>query len=217
LASLLLAQGRAVTVADRHGPRRAQASELGAQPVEQLKSHDLVFEAVGRPEAWRAAVEAAAPGGVVVLVGGCPMGTEAKLPADPIHYEELELRGSFHHSREEVQRSLEALGSGELRLESLRDNDFLERDGLARERAGHPATRTQPVGRGRAAVQRGHELSLAGGPGAARRRRPETGVADACPVAAGAHPRAAYTRRSSPPGSPRGGKAASSALAWPWR
>ena len=119
LASLLLGQGRAVTVADRRGPRRAQASELGAQAVEQLKSHDLVFEAVGRPEAWRAAVEAAAPGGVVVLVGGCPMGTEAKLPADPIHYEELELRGSFHHSREEVQRSLEALGSGQLRLESL--------------------------------------------------------------------------------------------------
>ena len=119
LASLLLAQGRAVTVADRHAPRRAQASELGAQAVEQLKSHDLVFEAVGRPEAWRAAVEAAAPGGVVVLVGGCPMGTEAKLPADPIHYAELELRGSFHHSREEVQRSLEALGSGQLRLESL--------------------------------------------------------------------------------------------------
>ena len=47
------------------------------------------------------------------------MGTEAKLPADPIHYAELELRGSFHHSREEVQRSLEALGSGQLRLESL--------------------------------------------------------------------------------------------------
>jgi len=62
-----------------------------------------------RPETWRAAAAAAAPGGVVVLVGGCPGGTEITLPTGPLHYEELELRGSFHHSRDDVDRALKVL------------------------------------------------------------------------------------------------------------
>ena len=63
LTSLLVAQGRSVTVADPHPERRAQAAELGATPADELRQHDLVFEAVGRPETWRAAAAAAAPGG----------------------------------------------------------------------------------------------------------------------------------------------------------
>src|SRR6185312_14370153 len=45
LASLLLAQGRSVTVADPHPERRAQAAEIGARPCERLERHALVFEA----------------------------------------------------------------------------------------------------------------------------------------------------------------------------
>jgi L-iditol 2-dehydrogenase len=119
LASLLHAQGRSVTLADRHAARREQATGLGARGVEHLGRHELVFEAVGRPEAWRAAISAAAPGGAVVLVGGCPKGAEVPLPADLMHYEELDMRGSFHHSRDEVHRALEMLASGRLRLGSL--------------------------------------------------------------------------------------------------
>jgi L-iditol 2-dehydrogenase len=112
LARLLVLEGREVTLADPHPERRAQAEAQGARSEERLAGLPLVFEAVGRPEAWRAAVEAAAPGGVVVLVGGCPPGTDAPLPAGPLHYDELELRGSFHHSPAEVDRALELLGSG---------------------------------------------------------------------------------------------------------
>ncbi len=119
LASLLAAQGRSVTLADPHPERRAQATRAGARAVQRVRKHELVFEAVGRPEAWRAAVEAALPGGVVVLVGGCPSGTEVGLPAAPIHYDELDLRGSFHHSREEVDRALAALAAREIAWEQL--------------------------------------------------------------------------------------------------
>jgi L-iditol 2-dehydrogenase len=112
LAALLVAEGRSVTIAEHHADRRVQAEALGARAVGQLDRHDLVFEAVGRPEAWRAAVEAASPGGVVVLVGGCPAGTEAGLPARPIHYDELELRGTFHHAPAEVDVALRALADG---------------------------------------------------------------------------------------------------------
>jgi L-iditol 2-dehydrogenase len=105
-------EGRAVTLCDRHPERRAQAEALGARAVEALGRHALVFEAVGRPEAWRAAVDAAAPGGTVVLVGGCPGGAEVALPTDALHYDELDIRGAFHHSRAEVDRALELLATG---------------------------------------------------------------------------------------------------------
>jgi L-iditol 2-dehydrogenase len=112
LAAILSAQGRAVTVADPHPERREQAATLGVRAAERLAGHALVFEAVGRPGAWRTAVAAAAPGAVVVLVGGCPPGNEVELAADRVHYDELDLRGSFHHSPEEVDRALDLLGSG---------------------------------------------------------------------------------------------------------
>jgi len=113
-ARLLVLAGRSVTLADRHPERRAQAEAIGARAVASLHAggHPLVFEAVGRPEAWRAAVEAAAPGGIVVLVGGCPSGTDVALPAGPLHYDELDVRGAFHHSPAEVDRALDLLASG---------------------------------------------------------------------------------------------------------
>jgi L-iditol 2-dehydrogenase len=114
LAALLSDEGRTVTLADPHAERREQAATLGVRAVERLSTHALVFEAVGRPGAWRTAIAAAAPGAVVVLVGGCPPGNEVALPTDQVHYEELDLRGSFHHSREEVDRALALLGSGAL-------------------------------------------------------------------------------------------------------
>jgi L-iditol 2-dehydrogenase len=112
LAALLSAEGRTVTVADPHPERREQATALGVRAADRLSTHPLVFEAVGRPRAWLTAVEAAAPGAVVVLVGGCPPGHEVALPAERMHYEELDLRGSFHHARDEVDRALALLGDG---------------------------------------------------------------------------------------------------------
>ena len=112
LAGLLVREGRSVLVADRHGQRRTQAAALGARAAARLSRHELVFEAVGRPEAWRAAASAATPGGVVVLVGGCPAGTEVSFSAGPVHYDELELRGAFHHSPGEVDRGLAVLAEG---------------------------------------------------------------------------------------------------------
>lgn len=120
LASLLLDQGRTVTLADPHPERREQAEALGASTTAgPLRDHDVAFEAVGRPEAWRAAVEAVAPGGTVVLVGGCAAGTAAPLPTGPLHYDELDVRGAFHHAPEEVDEALRLLAAGVVDWRSL--------------------------------------------------------------------------------------------------
>jgi len=119
LTALLTAQGRTITVADPHPERRAQAQALGASATEALTEHELIFEAVGRPETWRAAAAAAAAGAVVVLVGGCPRGSEVAFDPGPLHYDELELRGSFHHARADVDRALAALADGIVPWEML--------------------------------------------------------------------------------------------------
>jgi L-iditol 2-dehydrogenase len=127
LARLLVLEGCEVTLADRHPERLAQAQALGARGVAQLACHELVLEAVGRPEAWRAAIGAALPGATVVLVGGCPSGSEVTLPAAPLHYAELDVRGAFHHSPAEVDRALELLATGAVDWRALAG----ERIGLA--------------------------------------------------------------------------------------
>jgi L-iditol 2-dehydrogenase len=119
LAALLVAEGRTVTLADRHPERRAQAEAAGAMTTDRLADHDVVFEAVGRPDAWREAVQACARGGCVVFVGGCQGGSDAVLPTRPLHYDELDLRGAFHHSREEVDRALALLADGALDWRAL--------------------------------------------------------------------------------------------------
>jgi L-iditol 2-dehydrogenase len=143
LAAVLVAEGRTVTLADRHPERRAQAEALGAMSREHLADHDVVFEAVGRPEAWRAAVHACAPGGCAVMVGGCASGTDAHLPTRPLHYDEVDVRGAFHHDRDEVDRALALLADGALDWRALASDpiglDDLERalasgnDGPARK------------------------------------------------------------------------------------
>ena len=120
LCSLLVAQGRSVTIADRHLGRLEQARELGARGMQRLGQHELVFEAMGRPEAWRQAAHAASPGGVAVLVGGCRGGTEVTFTSGPIHYDELEVRGAFHHSPAEVDAALETLALDKVNWRMLR-------------------------------------------------------------------------------------------------
>ena len=140
LTSLLVAQGRNVTLADPHAERRAQAEQLGATASEEhlTTRHELVFEAVGRPEAWRAATAATAPGGVVVLVGGCPTDSEVSFQTGPLHYEELELRGSFHHSPVEVDEALSVLAGRRVPVAHAPWSDDLARGAAGRARCAQP-------------------------------------------------------------------------------
>jgi L-iditol 2-dehydrogenase len=119
LARLLVLDGRDVLVCDRHAERRAQAQAFGARAADALGEHDLVFEAVGRVEAWEQAVAATRPGGTAVLVGGCPAGTTVRLATAPLHYDEVDVRGAFHHTREEVDHALALLATGEVDWRAL--------------------------------------------------------------------------------------------------
>ena len=72
----------------------------------------MVVEAAGTEEAWSEAVELVRPGGTVLLFGGLPRGAEARLDAYRLHYEELTVRGAFHHTPRTVRAALAFLATG---------------------------------------------------------------------------------------------------------
>ncbi len=136
LAGLLAMRGGRVHLADPRPERRERALRFGAHEVHDAprddgavaalrarlpggRGADLVVEAVGRPEAWRAAVGLARPGGEVVLHGGLPAGQEVALPAGPLHYSELTVRGSYHHTPRAFAGALDILSRGVLPVREL--------------------------------------------------------------------------------------------------
>jgi L-iditol 2-dehydrogenase len=98
--------------------RRALAESFGAEAGDGAGA-DVAIEAVGSTEAWQDAVRLVRPGGTVVLFGGLPSETEVPVDAFRAHYEELTLRGSFHHTPATVRAALAFLASGAYPWERL--------------------------------------------------------------------------------------------------
>lgn len=98
--------------------RQALVAEFGAEPGDGRRA-DVVIEAAGTEQAWFDAEELVRPGGTVVLFGGLPRDARPPLDAYRIHYEELTLRGSFHHTPDTVRAALGFLASGAYPWEKL--------------------------------------------------------------------------------------------------
>ena len=98
--------------------RRALAERFGAESGDG-RGADVVIEAAGSEQAWVDAVELVRPGGAVVLFGGLPRDARPPVDAYRVHYEELTLRGSFHHTPATVRAALGFLASGAYPWEAL--------------------------------------------------------------------------------------------------
>jgi L-iditol 2-dehydrogenase len=93
-------------------PERRELVELFGAESGAGSGADVVIEAVGSDAAWTDAVELVRPGGTVVLFGGLPRDARPPVDAYRLHYEELTLRGSFHHTPATVRAALGFLASG---------------------------------------------------------------------------------------------------------
>ncbi len=80
---------------------------------------DLVFEAVATPEAWQWSAQMVRKGGVVNWFGGPPAGTDVKLDTNLIHYSDLTLKASFHHTPGTVRRAFAMIGSGKFKADAF--------------------------------------------------------------------------------------------------
>src|SRR5205823_784027 len=82
---------------------------------------DVVIEAVGRPEIWEAAVQLVRKGGKVNFFGGCASGTTVKLDTALLHYSNLTLLASFHHTPKTIRRALELIEARVIRAQDFVD------------------------------------------------------------------------------------------------
>jgi L-iditol 2-dehydrogenase len=128
--------GCEVTVAGRGAERLATAQRLGAKSVLNVRRQDhletvvpagsvfdVVIEAVGKPETWEAAVRLVRKGGTVNFFGGCPTGTTVSLDTGRIHYFNLRVLASFHHTPRSIRRALGYIEAGVVRA-----GDFVDRE-----------------------------------------------------------------------------------------
>jgi L-iditol 2-dehydrogenase len=73
---------------------------------------DIVIEAVASPSTWEWAVDMVRKGGVVNFFGGPPSGTKVKLDTNRLHYGDITLKASFHHTPATCRTAFELVTSG---------------------------------------------------------------------------------------------------------
>ncbi len=113
----------------KHDGQMEAARQLGAAHVVQTASIrkairdtraltpkdrgvDIAIEAVGVPEAWQEAVELVRKGGTVNFFGGCAANTHVTLDTNRIHYSDITLRATFHHTPEICRKALDLIAGG---------------------------------------------------------------------------------------------------------
>lgn len=119
--------GAHVIALDARPARLALAKDLGAHEVFNAagdaiaqarqasnggRGPDVVIESVGLPATWEQALALVRKGGRLQLFGGPPAGTQVPLDTQRLHYDQLTLLSSFHHTPAHMRRALELLATG---------------------------------------------------------------------------------------------------------
>lgn len=110
-----------------HAPANENMPSVAKTPTQQataLPHFDVVIEAIGKPETWEAAVRLVRKGGSVNFFGGCPGGTTVSLDTHTIHYSNLKLLASFHHTPRTFRRALEFIEAGVVRARDFVDGEW---------------------------------------------------------------------------------------------
>lgn len=113
-AAKLLGAEHVVRIADVEDP--VAAARL---LTPEGRGADLVFEAVATLEAWQWAAQMVRKGGVVNWFGGPPAGTEVKLDTNLVHYSDLTLKASFHHTPGAVRGAFAMIQSGRFHADAF--------------------------------------------------------------------------------------------------
>lgn len=93
--------------------------ELAQSYLNGGRGADIVIEAVGLPETWEQSLKLARPGARICFYGGCAKETKVSLSTYPIHYEELQLFGVFHHTPKLFKKAVQLLSEGKIKPEGL--------------------------------------------------------------------------------------------------
>ncbi len=125
LTRLCTLKGAHVTVAARRPEALSLAKEHGASEVLLIGAtdtglvfegrpdalFDIVFDSGGAAETASLAIRSAARGGVVNLFAGCPTGTKIEVDVTRVHYEEIRIHGTFHHTPSSFRESFRLIAT----------------------------------------------------------------------------------------------------------
>lgn len=75
---------------------------------------DAVVEAVGSATTWQWALQMVRKGGTVNLFGGCPRGTQVNFDPAALHYSEITIKSTFHHTPRFIREALDTIVRGEI-------------------------------------------------------------------------------------------------------
>jgi len=129
-------RGAHVIAVGRRAEALARARELGAEEVVQMaegkdvvalvraaasggRGPDVVVDAVGLVETAGLALESVGKGGRVNLFAGCPAGERLGVDPARLHYEEITVLSTFHHTPDAVREALRLISSGEVEAPSF--------------------------------------------------------------------------------------------------
>ena len=87
--------------------------------TEDGEGADIVIECVATPATWEQSVGMVRKGGVVNLFGGPPKGTRVSFDTNRLHYGDITLKASFHHTPDSCRRAFDLITSGQVRAEDF--------------------------------------------------------------------------------------------------
>jgi L-iditol 2-dehydrogenase len=82
--------------------------------TDDQRGPDSVVEAAGNPATWRLALAIVRRGGIVNFFSGLPSGTHVEIEPAAIHYSEIKLISTFHHTPRFFREALEAIRRGDI-------------------------------------------------------------------------------------------------------
>lgn len=76
---------------------------------------DIAIEAVAVPATWQWAVDMVRKGGTVNFFGGPPSGTKVEFDTNRLHYNDITLKASFHHTPSTARKAFDLIRSGQFK------------------------------------------------------------------------------------------------------
>lgn len=125
-------EGLRVIAVVKHDEQIAAAKIFGAEHViqttavndpvaavraltENHRGVDIAIEAVAVPVTWQWTVDMVRKGGTVNFFGGPPSGSKVEFDTNRLHYNDITLKASFHHTPATARKAFELIKSGKFK------------------------------------------------------------------------------------------------------
>lgn len=94
-------------------------TEIILNHTEEKRGLDVAIECVGLIEMWEKMFSLTRKGGYVHFFGGCASDSKVCLDTRRLHYDEVKIISSFHHTPQYFREALDLIASGKVQVEKL--------------------------------------------------------------------------------------------------